>query len=283
MSSYCPTCGASIHADQTICPTCGEPIDGSAQTDESIGVPNTMPTPSMQEPQAAMPAGPGALPQMPGATKPSAMRDYILAGVASLVIAGLAFVIAAPDWYEAKPGMAQTNPAAAAGHGDGMPHDHPEVNQQPQQVPPEVEKQIADLEKSVADNPKDLPAKLKLANLYFDVGRHEKAVPLYNEYVAANPDDDDARTDMAFSMANTGQIEGSVAELKRVIARSPKHQNAAYNLAMMYVSKRDRDSAVYWLEQVQAIDSTTRQGKFASNILQGLKEEPAPPRPEAAQ
>jgi len=275
MSSYCPTCGAGIHGDQTICPTCGEPIDGTAQADETSA-------PSVQEQPAAVPAGPVMPSPMSGAAKSSVMRDYILAGVASLVIAGLAFMIAAPDWYEAKPGMAQTNPAAA-GHGDGMPHDHPEVNQQPQQIPPEVEKQIADLEKSVAGNPQDLAAKLKLANLYFDVGRHEKAVPLYNEYVTANPDDDDARTDMAFSMANTGQIEGSVAELKRVIARSPKHQNAAYNLAMMYVSKRDRDSAVYWLEQVYAIDSTTRQGKFASNILEGLKEEPAPPNAAVTQ
>jgi cytochrome c-type biogenesis protein CcmH/NrfG len=250
-----------MREEDIICPTCGEPLTPGPATDEEIASPSgpIPPTP----PPAAQTSG-------------SPMRTYLIGGIAALAIAGIVFLLAAPDWYSVgAPGPipAATQGGAGQPGADGaMPQGHPPVNQQ---ISPELEKQIGDQEKIVTTSPTNLDEKLKLANLYFDAGRHAQALPLYREYVGAHPDNDDARTDMANSIANTGNIPEAMTELRHVIEHNPKHQNAAFNLSMMYVSQRNRDSAVYWMERVYTIDSTTHQGKTAAEILQGLKNPPA--------
>jgi cytochrome c-type biogenesis protein CcmH/NrfG len=249
-----------VREEDALCPTCGEPLTPGPA--EEIVSPPSQPMPTAPQPVAQAGGSP--------------TRTYLIGGIAALAIAGIVFLLAAPDWYSVgAPGPMP--PATQGGAGqpgaDGaMPQGHPPVNQQ---VPPELEKQIADQEKIVTASPANLDEKLKLANLYFDAGRHAQALPLYREYVAAHPDNDDARTDMANSIANTGNIPEAMTELRQVIEHNPKHQNAAFNLSMMYVSQRNRDSAVYWMERVYAIDSTTHQGKTAAEILQGLKNPPA--------
>lgn len=304
MSKFCPSCGSVVEADAATCPVCGESLaavssaeeatawstaditpDDEASTDElwlaeeeaSAGgraaVGGTIACPacgasnpgearfclacgsSLTEPTAA--ASKGATPPR---SRRSAGRDYLLATAAAIVIAGIVFLIATPEERTGPP------QPAATGENAAMPPGHPPTNEPPK-LTPEQQAEVTALEKQVKENPSDLEATLKLANIYYDVERHQEAIPLYREYLKKYPDSANVRTDMAFSIASAGDLRTAIDELNLVMRKNPRHQNAAYNLATMYLANRNRDSTLYWLERVVDIDSTTQPGQAAAQIL----------------
>lgn len=251
----------AVEAKEIICPACSATNLPGAAFCSSCG------TRLAVAPKKA--GGKGSRGETPAATatapKGSHLRDYIIALVASIVIAGVMLLIFTPEEHFGPPQAEQ--PAAT---GEGMPPGHPPADQPPVATP-EQQQEMATLEKQIAEHPDDVDAKRKLADLYYNLERHAEAVPLYRDYLAKHPENADARTDMAYSIANNGGIDSAIVELRRVVGEDSKHQNATYNLAMMYAAKRDRDSTLYWLEQVVAIDSTTQPGRQAAQILAEVK------------
>jgi cytochrome c-type biogenesis protein CcmH/NrfG len=210
------------------------------------------------------------------APKSSHMRDYLLAGVAAIVIAGIVLLVFTPEERMGPPVVEQAGAGA-----EGVPPGHPPMDQPPAPTP-EQQQQMAALEKQIQEHPEDADAKLKLADLYYNLERYAEAIPLYQQYLEKNPENVNARTDMAYAIANNGAIDSAIVELYRVIREDPKHQNATYNLTMMYAAKRDRDSTLHWLDRVVQIDSTTQPGRQAADILAEVRKAHPPAGDSAA-
>ena len=122
--------------------------------------------------------------------------------------------------------------------------------------------------------PDDPKAHLDLANTLYDVGQNMKdpaffaeALQYYEFYLSQNPNDPNARTDYAYSLYRTGELDRAIAELYTVRKEAPRHQNSAFNLALMYKEKDLPDSVLAYMERVVSIDSTTRVGQAAKDIL----------------
>ncbi|MDB5032850.1 MAG: Tetratricopeptide 2 repeat protein [Chlorobi bacterium] len=293
MSSSCPSCGSSVEPGTAACPVCGEPLEENPLLAEGYGLPEAVagavkekspaqicPKCSRENPpDAKFCSGCGTpLTGAPARRKSAAAPVpagrprsgvYMIALLGALLIAGGAFIVA-PKYYPApQPGA---NPAEQ-GQATGMPQGHPPTDEAPKGPTPEQQQLIADAEKALAAKPNDPELKLNLANRYYDGEQYPMAIPLYREYLTTHPDNDNVRTDMAFSIvASNGSVDTAASELNRVARHDPKHQNAAYYLSMIYYSRKNRDSTIYWLNRVLQIDSTTRQGRFAASVLKGLND-----------
>lgn len=308
MSRYCQSCGSAVEADATTCHLCGEPLDAApegvmVEEKETTAAPAAV-SKNQMEPAAAPRAKRGARlicgecggendpgasfcqncgesllgERVPRAAAPIAatgrgagFRDYLIIGGVAVALAVGVFLLASPEEKTGPPLPAQQGqPGGQQGEG-ALPPGHPPMEHQAPTPTPEQQQRIAELERKVKEQPADYAAKLDLANIYYDLERHTEAVPLYQAYLEKNPDDPDARTDMAYSIASSGDIPGAIVELHKVTSGHPKHQNSAYNLAIMYLSTRNRDSTAVWLRNVVEIDSTSRQGQLALQLLTELE------------
>jgi cytochrome c-type biogenesis protein CcmH/NrfG len=242
----CPECGAANARSATECSVCGASLEGADKP--------------VRRTAAAT-----------GADGKGTLQTYLIAGLAMVVIALVIYIATGPS-QQAGPAQA-TAPGAPSGEGaegqGALPPNHPPVDQSAQMEA--LNKLVADLETKVKADPTNDSLQLALANALYDVGKHPDAKGHYEVYLKKHPENLDVATDFATSVAATGKVDSAVTVLNNVLRKDPKHQRAAFNMAIMYRQKENRDSIIYWLERVAAIDSTTPTGKGALDILREFK------------
>ena len=87
------------------------------------------------------------------------------------------------------------------------------------------------------------------ADLRYNFGGYESAIPWYEKHLARNPDDWNARTRLGRALYETGQIDRAIAELQTVLGRRPGIPDTTYYLGLAQLAKDDRQSAVdTWAE-----------------------------------
>ena len=200
----------------------------------------------------------------------SPVRLYVIAAIVCFAAAGLIWTIAQPEERMGPPTGQQTGqqtgehthaPGAEAQnpHGEGFE---------------ELQAKITELRGSVRNGSASSDEVLLLANLLYDQGMRTESVEsfaessaLYERYLVDNPDNPDARTDYAFTLFKIGDLDGSIAELQRVRASHPDHQYSSFNMAIMYMEKEMPDSVLHYMSVTAQIDSTTRIGQQAIEVL----------------
>jgi hypothetical protein len=119
-------------------------------------------------------------------------------------------------------------PGAAAGGPNGVGGGTPAQN--PAAGPPApVQRLLVDLRGRLQRNPNDLAALVNLANLYFDAGKYDRAIPYYERALALDPSNPDTRTDYATALHGAGHDLDSLRQLERVLATNPKFPEALFN------------------------------------------------------
>ncbi|MCE2502708.1 MAG: tetratricopeptide repeat protein [Chlorobi bacterium] len=194
----------------------------------------------------------------------SHIREYATAGIICFVVSFLVYIVAKP---EERKGPPQGNTERQT----GLPSNHPDVDTSKMNV---VLEQLQRTRATLEAHPDNPMAHLDLANILYDAGQIIKdptffaeALLHYEFYLNQYPDDPNARTDFAYALYRTGNLNDAIAELYKVQQSSPRHQNSAFNLALMYKEKDRPDSVLAYMERVVIIDSTTRVGKAAKEIL----------------
>lgn len=192
-----------------------------------------------------------------------ATRLYVLAALGCFLLAGTIWAVAQPEERTGPPVAAGGASAATPGADPHRHDDHEELHAR-----------IDALRQAVATAEASPEDHLLLANLLYDDGIRDRnpeafaeASDLYATYLAVEPENPDARTDYAFTLFQTGRLEQAIAELLRVQRQNPQHQNSAFNLAVMYKERDLPDSVLYYMERTVAIDSTTRTGEAALEVL----------------
>ncbi len=130
--------------------------------------------------------------------------------------------------------------------------------------------QINNLKAKLNANPDDTETLLTLANLQFDSGFYDKAIPLYplyQRYLVKFPENADARIDLGISMYNLSDFDGAIREMKKALEYEPEHQIGHLNLGVVNLTAGNVDVAKEWFQKAIELGPDTKVGKKAKDLL----------------
>jgi Flp pilus assembly protein TadD len=107
-------------------------------------------------------------------------------------------------------------------------------------IPPSIEltEAIENLKETLRRNPRDLPALIKIGELYSSSGKTREAIAAYSEYLTVRPEDPDVRTHLGILLRRSGDTEGAVEEFRKAARGAPRHANSQYNLGIVLLYDR---------------------------------------------
>ncbi|MDA8165428.1 MAG: tetratricopeptide repeat protein [Desulfobacteraceae bacterium] len=144
------------------------------------------------------------------------------------------------------------------------------------QVTPEQARQIADLEKEVAADPKNVQALIDLGHLYFDTGESEKAIQAYTRALAITPDNPEVLTDLGVMYRRVGQYDKALQVFDKAIALSPTLPQPRFNkgVVLMFDLNRPQEALQAW-EELLKIDpkATAPNGQPLREIVDHYRKE----------
>jgi len=111
------------------------------------------------------------------------------------------------------------------------------------------------LETEVARNPQNTQAWIQLGHVYFDTGRHARAIDAYRKALALKPDNADVLTDLGIMYRRSGQPQRAVETFDRAVAVDPRHETARLNKGIVLLHDLgDREGAIRTWEALLEIN-----------------------------
>ena len=115
--------------------------------------------------------------------------------------------------------------------------------------------EITALKQRVGEDPRDIAALTRLANLYHDAGMWQQAVDYYQSALEVTPEDPDLLTDMGICYQQLQRYEEALDLFDRAQGVDSSHWESLYNTAIvagLYLGKIDRaEAALNRLEQLR--------------------------------
>jgi cytochrome c-type biogenesis protein CcmH/NrfG len=102
-------------------------------------------------------------------------------------------------------------------------------------------------------SPQDLDALRGLGNVAYDRNDPEKALELYRRYLEIEPGDKAVRTDMATMLLSAKKPEAAIEIYRGVLQEDPTFFQAQFNLAIAYRSAGQSDLAIAALQRAKEI------------------------------
>jgi tetratricopeptide (TPR) repeat protein len=128
-----------------------------------------------------------------------------------------------------------------------------------------VTREIEALKALLQDEPDDLAARIRLANIYFDAGMFEGALEHYQRAVELEPGDINVLTDLGTSYRNLGRPEEALARFEEAVRIAPDHWRGWFNIGIVSLyDTGDFDRARTAFDKVAAL----KPGTVDMNALQ---------------
>jgi len=96
-----------------------------------------------------------------------------------------------------------------------------------------AEQEIRFLQNVIKEDPKNVNAWFKLANINMDLGRYQDAVSAYSHGLALDPNNIEARVDMGSCFRYLGIPQKAIEEYDKALAVNPDHAFANRNKAIV--------------------------------------------------
>jgi cytochrome c-type biogenesis protein CcmH/NrfG len=124
--------------------------------------------------------------------------------------------------------------------------------------PADYTQRIAQAEKIVAQDPKNLNAWISLGNDYFDTEQAQKSIVAYGKALEIDPDNPNVLTDQGVMFRKVGWYDKALANFEKAGKIDPNHLQSLYNLGIVYVLdlKQPEKAVPYWSKYLK-IDSTS--------------------------
>ena len=118
----------------------------------------------------------------------------------------------------------------------------------------------------------DWEAALQVAEMYWEVGLYDRAVPWYEKALAAH-EVPDLKNDLGFAQLLAGDVAGSVATLEGLTRDHPAYARGwlAYGVTLLH-GVGDEEGARRALEEAVALDSGGEIGSEAARLISGLSD-----------
>ncbi len=117
-----------------------------------------------------------------------------------------------------------------------------------------LEEALEELERVVANNPKDFEAQYLLGQTYESLGDIDKAVDAYEKAVELKPDDSRALYNLAIVYKAKGKKNWAIATMKKAVRNDKSFVGARFMLAKMYFDEGEFDEAELHYEKIVDIN-----------------------------
>jgi cytochrome c-type biogenesis protein CcmH/NrfG len=126
----------------------------------------------------------------------------------------------------------QTGPAIQAGAGS----------------PTDYSQRIAQAEKIVAQDPKNLNAWISLGNDYFDTEQAQKSIDAYGHALDIDPNNPNVLTDQGVMFRKVGWYDKALTNFEKAGKIDPNHLQSLFNTGIVYVVdlKQPEKAIPYW-------------------------------------
>ena len=141
--------------------------------------------------------------------------------------------------------------------------------------PTDYQQRIAEAEKIVAREPKNLQVWVQLGNDYFDTDQPQKAVNAYGKALEIDPNNPNLLTDQGVMYRRIGWYDKAIANFEKASQIDPKHVQSLYNIGIVYaMDLKQADKAIKAWTRYLEIDSTSPQGQQVRGLVEQLKNNP---------
>ena len=127
--------------------------------------------------------------------------------------------------------------------------------------------------RSIAEkDPKNIPARVQLGNLYFDSERYDQAIKWYDEALKLNPKDPDVSTDLGIAYYYSNQPDRALAQFEESLEANPKHTKTMLNVGIVKAfGKQDLPGAVAVWQKLLELAPSSPEGQAERRALETLK------------
>jgi cytochrome c-type biogenesis protein CcmH/NrfG len=180
-------------------------------------------------------------------------KETILIGAVALIVGLLGGYLVFSISTAGK--VQQTGPAIPTGAGS----------------PTDYSRRIAEAEKIVAMDPKNLNAWISLGNDYFDTDQAQKAINAYGKALAIQPDNPNVLTDQGVMFRRVGWYDKALANFEKAQALDPSHLQSLYNMGVVYANDlKQPDKAIQVWNRYLKLDSNSPTAQQIKGMLAQL-------------
>jgi Tfp pilus assembly protein PilF len=124
--------------------------------------------------------------------------------------------------------------------------------------PTDYAQRIAQAEKVVAQDPKNLNAWISLGNDYFDTEQSQKSINAYDKALEIEPNNPNILTDQGVMFRKIGWYDKALANFEKANKVDPNHLQSLYNAGIVYaVDLKQPDKALPYWNRYLKLDSNS--------------------------
>jgi len=144
--------------------------------------------------------------------------------------------------------------------------------------PTDYTQRIAQAEKVVAQDPKNLNAWISLGNDYFDTEQSQKAINAYGKALEIEPNNPNVLTDQGVMFKKIGWYDKALANFEKASKIDPKHLQSLYNAGIVYAvdMKQPEKATPYW-DRYLKLDSNSPTANQIKSMMEQTGKGMAPP------
>lgn len=144
--------------------------------------------------------------------------------------------------------------------------------------PADYTQRIAQAEKIVAADPKNLTAWISLGNDYFDTEQAQKSINAYGKALEIEPNNPNVLTDQGVMFRKVGWYDKAIANFEKAGKIDPNHLQSLYNAGLVYLNdlKQPEKAVPYWTKYL-SLDSNSP----TALQIKGMLEQPGKGMPPA--
>ena len=126
---------------------------------------------------------------------------------------------------------------------------------------------------TIVDNdPRNVEARVQLANTYFDGERYQDAIKWYEEVLKLDPRNVNASTDLGVSYYYLNQPDRALKQFERSLAIDPRHTKTLLNQGIVRAfGKQDLDGATASWQRVVELAPDSPEGQAARRALDSMR------------
>ncbi|MDD5286445.1 MAG: tetratricopeptide repeat protein [Desulfuromonadaceae bacterium] len=142
--------------------------------------------------------------------------------------------------------------------------------------PSDFTQRIAQAEKIVAQDPKNLNAWISLGNDYFDTEQAQKSINAYGKALEIEPNNPNVLTDQGIMYRKVGWYDKALNNFEKAGRIDPKHLQSLFNAGLVYaVDLKQPEKAVpYWNKYLKMDSSSPTALQIKGIMEQSAKETP---------
>lgn len=139
--------------------------------------------------------------------------------------------------------------------------------------PTDYAQRIAQAEKVVAQDPKNLNAWISLGNDYFDTEQSQKAINAYSKALEIEPNNPNVLTDQGVMFRKVGWYDKALANFEKASKIDPNHLQSLFNAGIVYAVdlKQPEKASPYWKKYLSLDSNSPTASQIKSMMEQSGK------------